>query len=72
MQPDACQQRQKVRNDVSLHRLCRYGGQNEEQTERRVGWGGDRTRNRHGDRQLQAEREDGDGSNRKKNEQVEA
>lgn len=40
MQPDPCQQRQKVRNDVSLHRLCRYGGQNEEQTERRVGGGG--------------------------------
>lgn len=34
MQPDQCQKRQKVRNDVSLHRLCRYRGQNEEQTER--------------------------------------
>lgn len=33
MQPDQCQERQKVRNDVSLHRLCRYGGQNQKQTE---------------------------------------
>lgn len=33
VQPDRCQERQKVRSDVSLHRLCRTGGQNEEQTE---------------------------------------
>lgn len=33
MQPDQCQKRQKVRDDVSLHRLCRYGGQNQKQTE---------------------------------------
>ncbi|CAB1443436.1 unnamed protein product [Pleuronectes platessa] len=32
VQPDRCQKRQKVRNDVSLHRLCRCRGQNEEQT----------------------------------------
>lgn len=33
VQPDGCQQRQKVRDDVSLHRLCRFGGQNREQAE---------------------------------------
>lgn len=36
MQPDRCQKRQKVCNDVSLHRLCRYHGQ-KRGTDREVG-----------------------------------
>lgn len=64
MQPDRCQKRQKVRNDVSLHRLCRYRGQNEEQTERgETGSGEDarkqteRERERRATNKIQTERE---------------
>lgn len=76
MQPDRCQKRQKVRNDVSLHRLCRYRGQNEEQTERgkqrerKRGREKGSMKNRVGDKQIQTEREDGDGGEHRKTEQV--
>ncbi len=72
MQPDRCQKRQKVRNDVSLHRLCRYRGQNEEQTEREGEreHGKQTERRRVGDKQIQTEREDRDGSEHRETEQV--
>lgn len=77
MQPDQCQKRQKVCNDVSLHRLCRYRGQNEEQTERGKQRQRERMRTRETDRetesrrkQIQTKGEDRNGSEHREMEQV--
>lgn len=77
MQPDPCQNRQKVCNDVSLHRLCRYGGQDEEQTERgethTARWrerGGEHVKQTEGWRVAARQRGDRDWSQHRETEQV--